>query len=186
MSNHRITHITIGAGRRVALAALGALVIPLLAACGDDEVDAVEGTVAITAIDYAYVDVPERVKAGATISLVNDSDKEVHEIVAIRLPDDEERPVSELVQLPPEELAAFFPSLETVLVAPPSAEGFAVEGTGALTEPGRYALICVIPTGADPDEYLAAAAASEGGPPDVAGGPPHIVEGMFAELTVVE
>jgi hypothetical protein len=42
----------------------------------------------------------------------------------------------------------------------------------------------VIPTGADPDEYLAAAAEAEGGPPDVAGGPPHIAAGMFAELVV--
>ena len=74
--------------------------------------------------------------------------------------------------------------VDTVIVAPPSGDGLVVEGTGVLTEPGRYAIICVIPTGADPGEYLAAAAEAEGGPPDVAGGPPHIVEGMFAELTV--
>jgi hypothetical protein len=45
--------------------------------------------------------------------------------------------------------------------------------------------MCFIPTGADPDEYLAAAAASEGeAPTGVAGGPPHFVNGMYAELQV--
>lgn len=58
--------------------------------------------------------------------LVNDSDVEVHESVAVRLDDDETRPV----------------------------------------------------------EYLAAAAASDGGPPDVDGGPPHIAAGRFAVLVV--
>ena len=88
------------------------------------------------------------------------------------------------MQLPPDELAAFFPLVETVILAPPGAEGIAVEGTGTLTEPGRYAIICAIPTGADPDEYMAAAAESEGGPPEVDGGPPHIANGMFAEVVV--
>lgn len=141
-------------------------------------------TVAVTAIDYAFVGLPASVPAGTTFTLSNDSDTEVHELVAIRLPDDETRPVSELVQLSPEEFGAFFPLVKTVIIAPPAADGFAVEGTGELSEPGRYALICVIPTGADPDEYMTAAAEAEGGPPDVAGGPPHIVHGMFAEIVV--
>ncbi len=175
---------TISRGRAAAMMTAALALSPLLGACGSDEPDAVSGPIELTAIDYTFVDVPERVTAGATLTLQNDSDKEVHEVVAIRLPDDEDRSVEELVQLPPDQLAGFFPFVETVLVAPPGESGFAVEGTGALTEPGRYALICVIPTGADPQEYLTAAAEAEGGPPDVAGGPPHIVEGMFAELVV--
>ncbi len=157
-----------------------------LTGCGSDDADADDppGTVEIAAIDYAYVDVPESVPAGTTLAMRNDSDVEAHEVVAIRLPDDESRSVAELVQLPPQELGAFFPGVATVLVAGPGDAGVAVEGTDVLSEPGRYALICVIPTGADPAEYLAAAAAAEGGPPEVAGGPPHIVEGMFAELRV--
>jgi plastocyanin len=138
----------------------------------------------VVAIDYAYVGLPSEIDAGTTIRLTNESGSELHEFVAIRLPDDEARPVAELMQLPPDELAAFFPLVETVILAPPGAEGFAVEGTGVLTEPGRYAIICAIPTGADPDEYMAAAAESEGGPPEVAGGPPHIAHGMFAEVVV--
>lgn len=164
-------------------------VLLLMAGCASEEqaaptTTASPDTITVIAKDYRYEGLPESVPAGTTLVLQNESEMEVHELVALRLPDDETRPVSEIVQLPPEEMAAFFPGVETVVIAPPGAEGFAVEGTGQLTEPGRYAIVCVIPTGADPDEYMTAAAESEGGPPDVPGGPPHIVHGMFAELTV--
>lgn len=164
-------------------------ILLLTAACGNAGSDTATTTaepsaIAVEAVDYGYVGLPSEVAAGTAIDLRNTSETEVHEFVAIRLPDDETRSVAELAQLPPEELAAFFPGLATVLIAPPGEEGFAVEGDGTLTEPGRYAVICVIPTGADPAAYLAAAAESEGGPPDVPGGPPHLVNGMFAEVTV--
>lgn len=154
-------------------------------ACGEDESSSPpDEPLQVTAIDYGYVGLPDEVPAGTEIAFVNDSEVEVHEFVAVRLDDDETRPVEELVQLPPVELAALFPGVETVVIAPPGATGSAVEGDGRLTTPGRYAIVCVIPTGADPDEYLAAAAAAEGGPPDVPGGPPHIAAGMFAEVVV--
>jgi hypothetical protein len=54
-----------------------------------------------------------------------------------------------------------------------------------LAEPGRYLLLCAIPTGADVQEYLDAAATSDG-PPQVGGGPPHLVNGMVDDLVVVE
>ncbi len=41
--------------------------------------------------------------------------------------------------------------LAGVSVAPPEAPGNVVEGELVLDEPGRYALLCFIPTGADPD-----------------------------------
>ena len=79
-----------------------------------------------------------------------------------------------------------FADVATVLLAPPgSDEVITAVGNGILLEPGRYAIVCAIPTGADPQEYLTAAATSEG-PPQVAGGPPHFTQGMFAELTVTE
>jgi hypothetical protein len=139
----------------------------------------------VGAIDYAFVDLPPRVKAGTAFVLDNTSDVELHEFVAVRLPDDETRSVQELIQLPQEELEQLFPLVATVVIAPPGETGFPVEGTGVLEEPGRYAIICAIPTGADPAEYMTAAAASEGGPPEVAGGPPHFVNGMIGEVTVV-
>lgn len=169
----------------------------VLVGCGTDDTTSdgavtettVESTVEpavlrIAASDYEYGGVPETVEAGTQIQLENVSEIEAHELVAIRLPDDENRAVDELVRLPPAELGALFPLVETVVIAAPGEAGVVVEGNGALDEPGRYALICVIPTGADPAAYLAAAAEADGGPPEVAGGPPHIVQGMFAELTV--
>lgn len=136
--------------------------------------------------DYAFVGLPDELVAGSTLSIDNRSEDELHELVAVLLPDDEERAVEELVQLPPEELAAFFPGVQTVLLQPPgSDETIVAEGDGTLTEPGRYFVLCAIPTGADPQEYLAAAAEAEGGPPQgVEGGPPHFVNGMWAEVTV--
>lgn len=172
-------------------------VLLLLSACGDGADAAASTTsattpttaapaqVEVTAIDFGFVGLPERVTAGTTLTLVNDSSVELHELVAIRLPNDETRSVEELIGNR-EGLAAYFPSVTTVLIAPPDEAGVAVEGTGQLNEPGRYAIICAIPTGADPAEYMAAAAVAEGGPPDVAGGAPHFVAGMYAELIVEE
>jgi uncharacterized cupredoxin-like copper-binding protein len=175
---HRTTR-TLGVLAALALAAGG---------CSTDEAGAApaSGTITVHALDFGYADLPETVEAGATVRLVNDSDTELHELVAIRLPDDEERPAEELVQLPPDQLAAFFPLVQTVVLAEPgSDEQIPAVGDGTLTEPGRYLVLCAIPTGADPGEYLAAAAASEGGPPEVEGGPPHLAHGMWAELEVV-
>ncbi len=170
---------------------LAAAALATLAACGSDDAaspnaggDVASGDIAVRAIDYAYLDVPDRIRAGSTLTLANESSVEAHEIVAIRLDDDEARSAAELVQLPPDQFGALMPGVRTVVLAAPDAEGIAVVGDGSLTEPGRYLLVCVIPTGADPDEYLEQAATSDG-PPDVAGGPPHIAEGMFGELTVV-
>ena len=191
--------------RRTIRACAALLVLLLLGtACGDDEsspttaapvttaapattaapTTEAAATVEVTAVDYGYEGLPGTVAAGTMISLSNASDAELHEFVAIRLPDDEERPAEELLQLPPEELGAFFPLVQTVIITPPGeGEGIPVVGTATLTEPGRYLIICAIPTGADPAEYMAAAAESDG-PPEVDGGPPHFVNGMWAEITV--
>jgi hypothetical protein len=178
---------------RLLAALLGLMLIAT--ACGDDDAEPAPAeeaaggpgeTITVTAIDYAFVGLPAQVKAGTTFTLDNQSSQELHEFVAVRLPDDETRPVAELVQLPMEELEALFPGVATVVIAPPGGDGIPVEGTGTLEEPGRYAVICAIPTGADPAEYMAAAAEAEGGPPEVAGGPPHFVQGMFGEIEVVE
>ena len=166
------------------LVAFSLAIMVLATACSDSGASDGPDTVVVGATDYAFVGLPSTMKAGTKLELRNDSEDEVHELVAIRLPDDETRAAADLVQLPPEEMAEFFPLVQTVLVAAPGEEGLAVEGDGTLAEPGRYLVVCVIPTGADPAEYLAAAAEAEGGPPDVAGGPPHIVHGLFGEFTV--
>jgi hypothetical protein len=200
--------------RRLAVPAAAVLTLTLgLAACGDgddedddaaaattvtprEETTTTEGaggtggeTIEITGIDYEYQGVPESVPAGTELSFTNDSDGEVHEMVVFRIKEDETRTIEEIAALPEDEQQAVVepgpPSL--VSIALPGEDGMAVVGSGALTEPGRYALACFIPTGADPQAYrdlFAAPPSDSEGPPDIPGGPPHITQGMFAELTV--
>lgn len=158
----------------------------LLAGCGSAA--AAPDAADVELADYAFVGLPDELAAGAALTVDNTSDAELHELVAVRLPDDEDRSGEELLQLPPDEFARFFSGVATVLLqAPGSDETIVAEGDGTLADAGRYLVLCAIPTGADPGEYLAAAAEAEGGPPQgVEGGPPHFVSGMWAELTVVE
>ena len=84
------------------------------------------------------------------------------------------------------DLGALFASGAPALVivaGPNGGEQIVAEGDGTLSEPGRYAIVCFIPTGADPEAYFAAAATADG-PPQVEGGAPHLAHGMYAELLV--
>lgn len=196
LAPHRRTRRRRGRRWGAALAApsivlVGALI---LAACGDDDDDNAAGgdaagqeTFAITGVDYVLEGVPASMPAGSKLTFTNASDVEAHQLVALRLPDDEQRSVDELVALPQDELFAVFAEEQppaAVLFAGPGEDGFAAVGDGTIDEPGRYALLCFVPVGADPDEYLAAAQESQEPAPDVAGGPPHAAEGMFAEVSV--
>ena len=189
--------------RRKAAAVAACLLALGLAACGDDDDDATADetptevvdteteteaddadadgeVVEITAVDYGFEGLPESVEAGTRLSLTNEGD-EPHEVVAFRIPDDETRPVSELVALPEEELEPLFgagPPAAVILAATGTTDTpGAVVGDGTLTEPGRYAIVCFLPVGSD-DSILE----SEGPPESDA--PPHVSQGMFAELTV--
>lgn len=161
---------------------------------GDDASDAAGPTATITAVDYAFEDVPATLAVGTTVALRNDSEGgEFHELLAVLLPDDEERPFAELLQLPEEEFAAIFGAgLRGAVFATPGSD------SGSFTlpvpplvlgEPGRYAFVCFIPTGAPPDEVTAALEAffeggAQGEPEHPQTGPPHAANGMFTEVTV--
>jgi hypothetical protein len=181
--------------RLTAVAALAPLV---LVACGDDD-DAGEAigddveqiadesdVVEVTLDDYEFRGLPDSIPAGTRLTVRNVAEEELHELVAFRLPDDEDRSVEELLSLPPEELMPMLGGEpDAVLLATPGGPQIDAVGDGTLTEPGRYAVACFIPIGVDPDVYLAAAAEAEEGPPQVEGaGPPHFTAGMHAELTV--
>jgi hypothetical protein len=192
------------APQRTAAIALAAIapVLAIAAGCGDDDdSEAAEATtttsaaagasaadtIEIAAVDYAFEDLPDSVDAGTELTLRNDSTTEVHELVAFRLPEGEDRDLDELMQLPEAELDAILaPPPVLVVVAPPGDDAIVAVGDGTLAEPGRYVLLCAIPTGADPAEFMAAAQAAgpDDGPPEVAGGPPHFVHGMIADLDV--
>lgn len=134
------------------LIAAAALVAGVTAACGSDPH-------VHTVTDFSFEGLPEAMSAGDRLEFRNESESEIHELVAFRLADDETRPISELVQLPPDELFGLVgPEPAAVLLAAPGGDMIAAVGDGTFDEPGRYGVICVIPTGADPDEYLVAAA----------------------------
>lgn len=162
---------------------------------GDEPDDGGNGaeveTIVVGAFDYGYADLPGEIAAGTTIVMRNDSEGEVHEILAFRLPDDEDRSVQDLVQLPEEELMPLL-DMRGVALAPPGADStMAPTPPLTLEQPGRYVFLCIIPTNAPPDEVMAAvqafveAGAPEGEGPDYPQtGPPHFVNGMFAEVFV--
>ena len=168
----------------------------LLAGCADgapadaaapaaDASPADDNVVEVSLVDFSFDGLPDTAPAGTRLTVVNDAEAELHEVVAFALPDDEERPVSELAQLDPGELIGALGEPVTVLLAAPGGEQIPAVGDGTLSEPRRYALMCFIPTGADPQEYLEAAADPDlEGPPQVEGGPPHFVHGMYAELII--
>lgn len=167
--------------RSLTLASLLASTAVLASACGDDA-DA-SGTITVHAKDFEFEDLPDKVAPGTVFELVNDAPTELHELVALRLPDDESRPVDEIVHGDLGSLFAGPPAF--VLLAPPGGDQVVAVGDGTLTEPGRYLVLCMIPTGVDPAEYLAAAAQASDGPPQIENaGPPHVAHGMYAELTV--
>lgn len=177
-----------------------------LAACGDsdsgDEGDGAAGatptsssatggsaggeTVDVTAVDYGFVGIPTTLAAGSELTLTNDSQGEVHEIALFALPEGETRSAQELLMLSEEEVGQVTGPPRGVSVALPGEEGRVVVGDLAVDEPGRYVMICAIPTGADPQAYrdLLAAPPASDEPPDIPGGPPHFVQGMVAEFTV--
>ena len=186
-----------------ALIAGAACAVLALAACGDDDDDdavvTTTGTVAVAAsvpgsnivtvvaTDYKFSGLPATVPVGTKFALQNDSDVEAHEMIVIRIPDTETRTIGQLAALPEAEADAVFGDTEpaTVLVALPGETGQAVEGDGTVTEPGRYAVVCFIPKGADPDvlaEAMTNTAAT--GPPDMGTGAPHVTQGMYAEVVV--
>ncbi len=141
--------------------------------------------ISVSARDYAFDGIPALIDGGSRLTLKNASTREVHELIAFKLPEGETRPVADIVKLPEAELervVAGEPA--TVLVALPNSDGMAVGGDGTLDEAGRYMFVCFVPTGADPAAYQAAFQNPQGGPPNVTGGPPHVAQGMFAEATI--
>lgn len=154
-----------------------------LTACGDDDADArADSVVDVTLTDFSFGELPDDVPAGTRLQIDNQSTRELHELVAVRLPDDDTREVDEIIDDGLEAALSAGPPA-AVLLAAPGGQQIPAVGDGVLVEPGRYLLVCAIPTGADPQEYLEAAATSDG-PPQVAGGAPHFMNGMIDVLVV--
>lgn len=173
-------------GTRATAIALGSIAVLALSACGDDADAAIrDGVLTVTLSDFEFGGLPDEIPTGTRLTIENESAGELHELVAVRLADDDERPVSEIIG-DVEQLFSSGPPAAVLLAAPGGAQIDAV-GDGTLTEPGRYVIVCSIPTGVDPELFLSAAGESDDGPPDVgATGAPHFEHGMYADLEVVE
>lgn len=175
---HRHTSIT-------RLIAVSGAAVFALAACGDDTPSALDdGVLSVEMSDFTYGELPDEVPVGTELAVANTADSELHEFVAFRLADDDDRSAEAIVTGDIGAVLTGGPPAMVHLALPGSDEQIVVEGDGTFAEPGRYLILCAIPTGADPAEYLEAAAASEGGPPQVDGGQPHFMNGMYAEIIV--
>lgn len=131
-----------------------------------DDATAIE----VTATDYAFDGLDEITSTGDyALTLTNDGE-ELHEIVLVRIDDDETRPVEELLQ--EEDPSSFATDVAFAFACPgDSSEPTAVN----IDEPGRYVAVCFIPVGVTPET-----------PPEEFEtlGPPHALEGMVAEIQV--
>ncbi|MFA9430782.1 hypothetical protein [Egicoccus sp. AB-alg2] len=149
------------------------------------DTDAAGGAVEVVGVDYGFEGLDGPIDAGSTLTFRNASEVEYHEVVVMRVPDEETRSLDELLALPPEEAGQAL-EFVGVAVAPPGEEGEVVAGDLTLDQPGRYVATCFIPIGADPDVVHEAMHGAEGedAPPDLGDGEPHAMAGMAAEFTV--
>ena len=132
--------------------------------------------VEVTGVEYEFQGLSGTLAAGTELTFTNGGE-EAHELVLLRINDDETRPLEELISLPPEQ-AQEVAQLKGVAVAAPGEDGQVVEGDLTLAEPGRYAAVCFVPVGTT---ELPQGPPEEGEEPS---GPPHVTKGMVAEITV--
>ncbi|MCO8126282.1 hypothetical protein NHL50_03575 [Acidimicrobiia bacterium EGI L10123] len=120
------------------------------------------------AIDYGYEGLPATLPAGATSFVMSNESEagEAHEFVLVKLSDDTDLSIQELLEMPEAEAEQHIDTFAGGTFAPAGATA----GTVTELSPGRWAYVCFIPVGSVGD--------TEGS------GPPHFVEGMAGELTV--
>lgn len=141
-----------------------------------------EPDVTVTAVDYAYEDIPDPIPAGSVLGLDNRG-AEPHELVAVHIPASETRSIEELLALPEDEE----PPVEFMGVVVTTTDGqtFYPEGPVTLEEPGRYAFVCFLPQGITDEAIMQAAQeTAPGEEPSFPEGPPHFTLGMWSEVTV--
>jgi hypothetical protein len=130
----------------------------VVAECGFEAIDAV-GT------DYEYEGIPDSVSAGVVTVTFDNQGEELHEIGLVRINDDVDLSIEELVQLPEEQAITMVQFSGAAFAAPGESDTTYLE-----LEPGRYGAVCFVPQGTTHEH--------EGS------GPPHFALGMLAEFTV--
>lgn len=128
-------------------------------------------TVEVSAVEYAFENLPTTLPAGRTAFAFTNDGEEIHEMVLFRINDDVTETLEELLALSEEESLAKVQFTGVMF----SAQGGTDTETLELT-PGRYAALCFIPVGTMDMTALD----SE----EETSGPPHFTAGMQAEITV--
>ena len=129
--------------------------------------------VEVTAIDHEFEGVEASYRQGDYGFRMTNRGREVHEMAVIRINDGESRAVEELLALPEEQSEQVTEYIGGTVACP----GETADALGVQMAPGRYALLCFIPTGLTPDVPSSKEAFEELGPP-------HFTRGMVAEIQV--
>jgi hypothetical protein len=145
------------------MAAQGEVYPWLAGGCGWQALD-------VVGVDFAFEGVPDELDAGMTVITLENATEttEMHEIALLKLADDADITLDELLALSQEEAQQYLdPEVPPVFAFAPPGE---TSGISADLVPGDYVYACFIPTGTTME--------AEGQ------GAPHFVEGMAGELTV--
>lgn len=126
------------------------------------------GSVEVTAVDYAFDADLESLEAGQVAFEFTNEGTELHEMALIRVNDDTTESIEELLELPEEEAQTKTTFLGVSIAAPGDGDVMY-----ANLDPGRYVMICFIPTGSTSMEEA-----------ETAEGPPHFTNGMLRDFTI--
>lgn len=118
--------------------------------------------VSVVATDYAFVGIPNRVKAGkVAFALDNQSKLEDHEIVLFVKSEGVDAPITELLALPEEEAMTKARPVGFTMAEADGHNGLILD-----LEPGNYAAVCFVPVGGNEEAA------------------PHFVHGMVTDFVV--
>lgn len=147
------------------------------------------------AVDFEYQELPETLGSGRIAFRMDNQGSEVHEAAVVRINDDVDLTLRELLDLGHEEGEQMI-EFKGVTFAGPGDTGYGVMDL----EPGRYGFVCFIPVGTTSLEALFEEGGDEQAPPGAEpteespaegdepgedeGPPAHFTQGMFAEVTV--
>jgi hypothetical protein len=147
----------------------------------------------VTAVDYAFENLPTSVPSGTSLTLTNGG-QELHEMIVVRKNDGVTESFDDLLALPEEEALQKVTTVGVLFAAPGESASMGIGASGApepltsiaLTEEGEYFALCAIPQGTTEMPDFGATPMESGAPAGSMApqGPPHFVLGMRQAFTV--
>jgi uncharacterized cupredoxin-like copper-binding protein len=134
--------------------------------------------ITVTAVDFAFENVPAEIPSGTTLGLTN-AGQEVHEMVVVRKLPTTTQSFEELLALPQDQALGLVQDIGFAF-AEPGATAAQVVTTG---EAGDYLMVCFIPAGTTSLPSIDPASSE---PPSMGTGAPHFTLGMLKEFTVTQ